>query len=86
VSIVNARRKITVTFEGTDSEGEGFLFKRELDASRIDPTGDNPRFYVMQVAAGIGKAGESIREAVEAVYGSPDADPVRLSTSRPPTL
>jgi hypothetical protein len=66
-------RTVTVRFEGVDHRGEGFLFERCIDASG---SGDNPRLYGEQLERAIARAGESIREAVEHLYGTvPDAVP-----------
>jgi hypothetical protein len=63
-----ATRKVTVTYEGTDAHDADFTFAFTVPAHK---TGDNPRFYAEQMAEAAAAATESIRESVEAVYGSP---------------
>lgn len=70
MSLDHVTRRVTVIFEGEDSHGERFTFKREVSATK---GGDNPRFYGQQVAEAAAGAAESIRTSVEALYGQPPA-------------
>jgi hypothetical protein len=67
---VSKDRTVTVTFEGTDRSGQDFTFTRTV---RADKSGDNPRFYAEQVAEAAADAAESIRKAVEGLYGETPA-------------
>jgi hypothetical protein len=69
--VVSGMRMIVVRFEGVDHRGEGFVFERRIDATM---GGDNPRFYGQQIEDAITRAGNSIRDSVEQMYGTvPDA-------------